>query len=163
MRYLAIFELILISLGLVGFSLYLFIADNGQDINESSMTKSIRSGQLKNASLVVVDKYETGGKKNYRYVILSSGKDQSDTTRLVSKSTYNKIKTGDQFFGYDFGSDYMVPAFDNPQTDDAWKLYTGVMSAFFAFAFIFAACKIYSRGKIKDMMRFETGYKLSGF
>ncbi len=163
MRYLAIFELILISLGLIGFSLYLLFADGSGDVSESSMAKSIKSGQLKNASLVVVDKYETGGRKNLQYVILASGKDQSDIIRLVPKGTYNNIDTGDQFFGYDFGSDYMIPAFDNPQTGDGWKLYAGIMSAFFSFAFIFAAYKMYKHGKLKDVMSFETRNKPSGF
>ncbi len=163
MRYLAIFELILISLGLIGFSLYLLLAGGKEDTDETTMAKSIRSGQMKTASLAVVDKYATGGRKDYHYILLSAGDSRSEISRPVPKAVYNKINIGDQYFGYDFGSDYMIPAFDNEQQADSWKLYASTMSAFFAFAFVFAAYKIYKYGKLKDMMKFEMQYKLSGF
>jgi len=163
MRYLAIFELLLISLGLIGLSLYLLIADTGPDTNESSMMKSLRSGQLNAVSLVAVDKYETGGRKNSHYIILSGGPSQSDITRLVSKKTFKSVNIGELYSGYDMGSDYMIPAFDNLQTVDSWKLYAGTMAGFFAFAFILAAYKLYKHGRLKDIMRFEMGYQLSGF
>lgn len=163
MRYLAIFELILVSLGLIGFSLYLFFADTGGDINNSPMMRAVRSGSLNTVSLAVVDKYATDGKKKLYYVILSDGKHQSDITRAVPKATYNAIAQGDQYFGYDFGSDYMIPAIDGSQKDASWRLYAGVMAGFFAFAFVLTAYKIYKRGKLKDMIKFEMQYQLSGF
>ncbi len=163
MRYLAIFELILISLGLIGFSMYLLLGGSQADTDQDTMTKSIRSGQLKTASLVVIDKYATGGRNDYHYILLSAGTSRSEISRAVPKAVYNKINIGDQFFSYDLGSDYMIPAFDNEQQADSWKLYAGTMSAFFAFAFVFAAYKIYKYGKLKDMIKFEMQYNLSGF
>lgn len=163
MRYLAIFELMLVSLGLICFSLYLFFADTDQDISEDYLSKSIEKGQFDTVSLVVVQKYSTDGKQDRHYVMFSPGKDKSEQTRLVSSKVYKNINIGDQYIGYVLDNDYLMPDFDNPHTQDAWKLYAGCLALFFAFAGCLASYKIFKRQRVKEILMFDRKYRLSGF
>lgn len=148
------------SLALCGCGIYLCI-DNISDSPDNPMQSAISQGLINTSSLVVTDKYQTNDKHRFSYVILSNGVLSSDIVRQIPKREYDSIKIGDNYVGYDFGSDYLIPAFDTAGMP-VWKLYTAVGVFFLSFAFLLAARKLYKRAVTTDVRQIQFSSAVGG-
>ena len=157
MRKLAIFELVLISLGCSVGGFFLWVGDSAQ--KDKTFQFALKSGTLTTSSLVVVDKYQTGGKFGQYYIILNETLNRKEILRKVSSRLYKKINNGEVYGGYMYGNDYVVPAFDMSSADGRWKRYAAVFCWVLAIGLFFVDIKVYRAGKAKNFARMEAYYQ----
>jgi hypothetical protein len=159
MKKLAVFEMILICIGLTvgGFLL------RGQ--NDPKMDRSfqmaMRNGNISTSSLIVEDKYQGGGRNGQYYLVLAGMTEQEEIIRQVSRRTYNKTNPGDTFGAYAYGGGFIIPAFDMDSGDGRLYGYLSWLCWLAAALVLYLAIAVYRRHNRRsdfDPSYYNTGY-----